>query len=125
MTECRLVRSKLLTILKPTVRCFITQQASGSLQGALESYNDIIKHLLEHKKETALINSYSMKSKAAGKGKGKPGTQGAPLGSATGSKRKGIGKNPKGKPNIAANNNKPVTATKKKEDDTASDKTQP
>ena len=97
MTECRLVRLKLLTILTPTLRCFITQYASGSLQGALESYNDIIKYLLKHKKETALINSYSMKSKAAGKGKGKPGTQGAPLGSATGSKSKGIGKKPKGK----------------------------
>ena len=59
-----------------------------------------------------------MKPKAAGKGKGKTILKGASKGSAEEAK----GKNPKGKPKKGAKKDKPVTTTKKKEDDTAEDK---
>ena len=40
-------------------------------------------------KDTALDNSFIIKPKAAGKGKGKPGTKGAKKGAAKGFKGKG------------------------------------
>ena len=64
-----------------------------------------------------------MKPKGFGKDKGKPGTKGATKGSAGGSNGKGKGKNPQAKLKKGAKK-VPATATKKKEDDTAQDKSQ-
>ena len=102
----------MLTILKLAVIHSIAQKALGSFQGALVSYNHIIKHLDEHINESALTNSYIIKLKAAGKGKVKPAMKGATKGSTGGSKGKGEGKTSKGKPNNGANNNKPAIVTK-------------
>ena len=66
-TQCRLVRCKLLTILKPTVRCSNTQKALGSLKGTSGSHNYIIRHLEEHKRECKLLH-YETKGFQQGKG---------------------------------------------------------
>ena len=76
----------MLTIFKPGLRCVLAQNASGSHQGALESTEAINGQLEEFMKEAALVNSFLFKPKAAGKGKGNPGTKGAKKGSARGSK---------------------------------------
>ena len=79
------------------------QKALGSYQGTLESNKDDVKYLEDYKKETALLNSSVMKSKDAGKCKGKPGAKNAKKSLASRSKGKGEDKNLKGKPNKGAN----------------------
>ena len=50
MIQCRLVRSKLLTCLKPVNRRSMAQKAWGSFQGSFGQYNEIVKHIEKHKK---------------------------------------------------------------------------
>ena len=88
LTQCRLIRPKLLTILKTALRHSMAQKASGSFQGSFGLHNDIVKPIKEHKKKIALSNYKVLKPKTAGKGKGKPGIKGASKGAARGSKGK-------------------------------------
>ena len=120
-TQQRLVRPRGLTLFKPALRQFLTQNALGSHKRALGSTQTVIKQLEEHKKETQLVNSSMLQTKTTGKGWGKHGPKGAKKGAARGSKGKGKGKNRKSKSKGAT---KPVAASDKKKEDKTVDSTQ-
>ena len=73
----RLVRSKMFSIFKPTVRLLLTTAPSVSHHRSLGGIHTVVKQLEEHKKMNYLPKSHLLQTHKSRKGKGKPGRKGA------------------------------------------------
>ena len=97
----RLVRSKMLIIFKPRVRCLLSTTAAGFHHGSLGGLDTVVKQLEEYEKVSSLLKSYLLYTCKYGKGKDKPGGKGAKKAAAGGSRakeRKIPSKSPKKEP---------------------------
>ena len=97
VTDCNqqmLVRSKILSIFKPSVKCLLSTVASGTHLGLLGGVQTAVKQLEEHNKVNQLSNSSLLQTCKSWKGKKISGRKDAKKVAARGSKGTGK-KNPK------------------------------
>ena len=69
----RLVRSKMSSIFKPSVRWALNLNASDSSQGIFGGVSNVLKNLEESKKIKMLVNSSHLQTKKSGKAGSKSG----------------------------------------------------
>ena len=116
----RLVRSKMLSIFKPSVRRALNLNASDSSLGIFGGDSNVLKNLEENKKINTLVKSSLLQTKKAGKAGSKYGKNKGKTPAVGGSKAKGKkgSKNKKtGKKKAEKNsdNSKEKEASKEKE----------